>query len=83
MYGEGSEPAAGAAGARCRQAPKEGGEWLLSDGRAIFQQLHPDVVQKFQEKSACYQARAARARTATSAAPAHGCVNFKGFRRAM
>jgi len=39
----------------CEKAPEEGGEWLLSDGRAIFQQLHPDVVQKFQEKSACYQ----------------------------
>jgi hypothetical protein len=39
----------------CQDPPSKGGEWLLSDGRAIFQQIHPDVVARFEEKQACYR----------------------------
>jgi len=39
----------------CEHAPSTGGEWCLSDGRAIYQQLHPDVVSKLVEKQVCYQ----------------------------
>jgi hypothetical protein len=39
----------------CQKPPEKGGEWLLSDGRSIFQQLDPDVVARFEEKQACYR----------------------------
>jgi hypothetical protein len=39
----------------CETPPASGGEWLLSDGRAIFQQLAPEVVAKFEAKQACYK----------------------------
>jgi len=39
----------------CDKPAPEGGEWLISDGRSILQQLHPDVVEKLCEKKVRYK----------------------------
>jgi len=39
----------------CQEAPEEGGEWPLSDGRAILRDLNPEVVEKLERLQVCYK----------------------------